>query len=94
MEASSRAVRVISRARLLAALQWLRRFGTELLSSLNVAKNARSHCLLHGEPDSSEKARYAIDLCENSGIEVIGIGINLVKVSDYFKKHIVINDLK
>lgn len=49
--------------------------------------------LTDGEPDSSEKARYAIDLCEKSGIEVIGIGINLVKVSDYFKKHIVINDL-
>lgn len=45
-----------------------------------------------GEPDCVASARSVIDLCEQSGFDMVGIGIGTTAVTSLFKKHIVIND--
>lgn len=45
-----------------------------------------------GEPDCVVSARSVIDLCEQSGFDMVGIGIGTTAVTSLFKKHIVIND--
>lgn len=45
-----------------------------------------------GEPDSTAACQAIIDLCEDSGIETIGIGVESTAVARLFDKHIVIND--
>lgn len=48
-----------------------------------------------GKPNhrSEKKTHTAIDLCINANIEMIGIGIGVESVADYFENHIVINDV-
>lgn len=45
-----------------------------------------------GDPDCVDSARSVIGLCEQSGFDMVGIGICTTAVTSLFKKHIVIND--
>ena len=49
--------------------------------------------LTDGEPDNKDSAEAVIELCENSGIEVIGIGIETNAPSRLFSKSICIDDV-
>ena len=45
-----------------------------------------------GEPDNAAACHAVLDLCQNSGIEVMGIGVNH-KVDQFFNRHIVIDSI-
>ena len=45
-----------------------------------------------GEPQKKSATLSAINLCENSGVEVIGIGVETQVVSALFSENIVISD--
>jgi len=46
-----------------------------------------------GEPAMASACHAVIGLCEQSGVEVVGIGIETTAVSALFRKHIVIDDV-
>lgn len=46
-----------------------------------------------GEPDVPAATVKALELCENTGIELAGIGIGAASVSSFFDQHIVISDV-
>jgi len=46
-----------------------------------------------GSPDSSKACHKVIELCENSGIEMVGIGINTSRVEAFFNRSIVIKNV-
>ena len=45
-----------------------------------------------GDPNNKEATKKSIELCERSGVEVVGIGVGTSSVRDLFDKSIVIND--
>lgn len=45
-----------------------------------------------GEPNYDGPTKAVIELCENSGYDIVGIGIATTAVASLFKKHIIIND--
>jgi cobalamin biosynthesis protein CobT len=45
-----------------------------------------------GEPDNAAACHAVLDLCRNSGIEVMGIGVNH-KVDQFFNRHIMIDSI-
>jgi nitric oxide reductase activation protein len=49
--------------------------------------------LTDGEPNSHAPCKAVIDLCEQSDIEMYGIGIKTASVDSLFKRNIVINDV-
>ncbi|NJS89695.1 VWA domain-containing protein [Edwardsiella tarda] len=57
-------------------------------------KEARNMLIVvtDGEPQNIPACRSVINLCEHSGVEVIGIGVETGSVSGLFSKNIVIND--
>lgn len=46
-----------------------------------------------GSPDSSNACHKVIELCENSGIEMVGIGINTSRVEAFFNRSIMIENV-
>ena len=46
-----------------------------------------------GAPNNEKSCKNVIDLCESSGVEMIGIGINVPFINRFFSNNILINDV-